>query len=53
MGAIRYEGLATQLCYAAVFLLLSLFPPRLSWVENARLSRLCSSAAWSPCNTPG
>lgn len=35
MGAIRYEGLATQLCYAAVFLLLSLFPPRLSWVENA------------------
>ncbi len=29
MGAIRYEGLLTHLCYATIFLLLSLFPPRM------------------------
>ena len=35
MGAIRYEGLLTHLCYAAVFLCMSLFPPRMKAVLAA------------------
>lgn len=32
MGSKRYEGMATQLCYLAIFLLMSLHPPRMDWV---------------------
>lgn len=35
MGAIRYEGLATQGCYVLLFLLMSLFPARPRIVLNA------------------
>lgn len=35
MGAIRYEGLLTQLCYALIFLMLSLVPARSGAVEAA------------------
>ncbi|MGN1020223.1 MAG: O-antigen ligase family protein [Aristaeellaceae bacterium] len=35
MGAIRHEGLLTQLCYGAIFLLMSLFPPRMKWLLRA------------------
>lgn len=34
-GARRYEGLATQLCYGAIFLCMSLTPPRLERVMDA------------------
>lgn len=39
MGSLRYEGMATQLCYMVIFLLMSLYPPRLAWVM-----RLASAA---------
>ena len=35
MGARRYEGLAAQGCYVGLFLLMSLYPPRLRAVMNA------------------
>lgn len=35
MGAKRYEGTLTLSCYVAVFLLMSLYPPRLRDVMNA------------------
>lgn len=35
MGARRYEGLAAQGCYVGLFLLMSLYPPRLRTVMNA------------------
>lgn len=35
MGAIRYEGLLTQLCYIVIFLCMSLMRPRLTWVTRA------------------
>ncbi len=35
MGAIRYEGLLTQLCYITIFLCMSLMRPRLTWVLRA------------------
>ena len=35
MGAIRYEGLATQCCYILLFLLMSLYPSRLKAVMAA------------------
>ncbi|MBP3650295.1 MAG: O-antigen ligase family protein [Clostridia bacterium] len=35
MGAIRYEGLLTHLCYATIFLMLSFYPPRLNAVLTA------------------
>lgn len=35
MGAVRYEGLATQGCYVLVFLMMSLFPARPRVVMNA------------------
>lgn len=40
MGAIRYEGLLTHLCYAAVFLCVSLFPPRMKEVLAAASAAL-------------
>lgn len=47
-GARRYEGLATQLCYGAVFLCMSLMPPRLERVMDAAADALlifCGVAA--------
>lgn len=35
MGAIRYEGLLTQLCYGLIFLMLSFFPPKMDAVLAA------------------
>ena len=35
MGAIRHEGLMTQLCYGAIFLLMSLFRPKMKWLLRA------------------
>ncbi len=35
MGAIRYEGLLTQLCYITIFLGMSVMRPRLAWVLRA------------------
>ena len=35
MGAVRYEGLAAQGCYVLLFLLMSLYPPRLKHVMAA------------------
>ena len=35
MGSRRYEGLAAQGCYVGLFLLMSLYPPRLRSVMNA------------------
>lgn len=35
MGARRYEGLAAQSCYIGLFLLMSLYPPKLRTVMNA------------------
>lgn len=40
MGAIRYEGLLTHLCYAAIFLCMSLFPPRVKAVLAAASAAL-------------
>ncbi|MBQ8312706.1 MAG: O-antigen ligase family protein [Clostridia bacterium] len=40
MGAIRYEGLLTHLCYAAIFLLMSFFPPRMKAVLAAASAAL-------------
>ena len=40
MGAIRYEGLLTQLCYLAIFLLMSLFRPRMKWLLRAAAASL-------------
>ncbi|MGN0745314.1 MAG: O-antigen ligase family protein [Aristaeellaceae bacterium] len=40
MGAIRYEGLLTQLCYLAIFLLMSLFRPRMKWLLRAAATAL-------------
>lgn len=39
-GAIRYEGLLTHLCYALVFLVLSLFRPRLDAVLHGAVVAL-------------
>ena len=35
LGARRYEGLATQLCYLAIFLCMTLGPVRLRWISRA------------------
>ena len=35
MGAIRHEGLLTQLCYGAIFLMMSLFRPKMKWLLRA------------------
>ncbi|MGN0971033.1 MAG: O-antigen ligase family protein [Aristaeellaceae bacterium] len=35
MGAIRHEGLMTQLCYGAIFLMMSLFRPKMKWLLRA------------------
>lgn len=40
MGAIRYEGLVTHLCYLLVFLMLSLFPPNMRVVCQAAAAAL-------------
>lgn len=40
MGAIRYEGLFTHLCYAAIFLMMSFFPPRMKAVLAAASAAL-------------
>lgn len=48
MGAIRYEGLHIHLCYALIFLMLSLFPPRMNIVlpaASAALVIFCGVAA--------
>lgn len=48
MGAIRYEGLHIHLCYGLIFLMLSLFPPKLEAVlaaASASLAILCGVAA--------
>lgn len=48
MGAIRYEGLHIHLCYAMIFLMLSLFPPRMNIVLPAAAAALvlfCGIAA--------
>ena len=40
MGSLRYEGMATQLCYMALFLLMSLHPVRLKPVLYAAAAAL-------------
>ena len=48
MGAIRYEGLHIHLCYALIFLMLSLFPPRMNIVliaASIALTLFCGIAA--------
>lgn len=45
MGAIRHEGLLTHLCYAAVFLCMSLFPPRMKAVLAVASAALVLFAA--------
>lgn len=40
MGAGRYEGLLTQLCYALIFLMMSMFPPRMDAVLKAAVAAL-------------
>jgi len=40
MGAVRYEGLLTQLCYGLIFLTMSLFPPRMRPVLYASSAAL-------------
>lgn len=40
MGAIRYEGLLTHLCYGLIFLTMSLFPPRMRAVLHAASAAL-------------
>lgn len=40
MGAVRYEGLLTQLCYGLIFLTMSLFPPRMRPVLHAASAAL-------------
>lgn len=48
MGSKRYEGMATQLCYCAIFLVMSLHPPRMDWLMRlaaAALVALCAVVA--------
>lgn len=45
MGAVRYEGLLTQLCYGAIFLSMSLFRPRMRPVMTAAAAALMIFAA--------
>lgn len=40
-GAIRYEGLMTQLCYAAIFLTMSLFRPQHTPLAMAAAAAVC------------
>lgn len=40
VGAIRYEGLLTQLCYGLIFLTMSLFPPKEKYVLAAASATL-------------
>ncbi len=40
MGAFRYEGLMTHLCYLLVFLMMSLFPPKMRVVLQAAAAAL-------------
>lgn len=40
VGAGRYEGLMTHLCYALIFLMMSLFPPRMDVVLRAAVAAL-------------
>lgn len=40
MGALRYEGMATQLCYLAIFLIMSLHPIRMKPVLHAAAAAL-------------
>lgn len=40
MGAGRYEGLLTQLCYSLIFLMMSLFPPRMDVVLRVAVAAL-------------
>lgn len=40
MGALRYEGLLTHLCYGMIFLMLSLFPPRMDVVMQVAAEAL-------------
>lgn len=40
MGAVRYEGLLTHLCYGLIFLSMSLFPPRMRAVLHAASAAL-------------
>lgn len=44
MGSLRYEGMATQLCYMAIFLIMSLHPIRKDW-----LMHLCALSLMLQC----
>lgn len=44
MGSLRYEGMATQLCYMAIFLVMSLHPIRKDW-----LLHLCALSLMLQC----
>lgn len=44
MGSLRYEGMATQLCYMAIFLVMSLHPIREDW-----LLHLCALSLLGQC----
>ncbi len=44
MGSLRYEGMATQLCYFAIFVMMSLHPMRRDW-----LMHLCSLSLILQC----